>query len=227
MPDADMRATRTETRPPRPGEGTGVSVGTSVRRTLVVIALGLSFAAGNTFIAYLTMGYEFIPVGTGVLFGLVFALALRHLHRAWWLAVLSIVPSLMVLVLGSVDYAPDLTLEYRGIHERVTITADSAAGTTGGRHQYTLVGPGGELAEKMVWTGSSSEYAVGDRIEILRDPEGVVPIKDATRVDSVMMLDWVVWGLGAWIVMALVAGRRGHVRRRKGRQPVLDRFDLD
>ncbi|MFM9499943.1 AAA family ATPase [Streptomyces galilaeus] len=47
---------------------------------------------------------------------LVFVIVLRLLHRAWWLAVLSVVPALFILV-GSVQYAPEAALDRRGVRE--------------------------------------------------------------------------------------------------------------
>ncbi|MFI1015984.1 hypothetical protein [Streptomyces sp. NPDC020965] len=134
----------------------------------------------------------FIAVMASVIFGLVIAVALRALHRAWWLAALSLVPSLMVMF-GAGDYTPELALEQRGVREQVTITADSAAGTDNKCHAYTLRGDQGILKEKTVWRGGGSPYEVGDRIEILRDPEGIPPLWDRSDVDSAEKLDWLIW----------------------------------
>ncbi|MFE3095063.1 hypothetical protein ACFXG1_14665 [Streptomyces sp. NPDC059248] len=212
-----------------PGHGLptqGVPVRTSVRRTLLVVAIGLGAAAANTLIAYLAMGItDFIAIMASVIFGLVVAVALRFLHRAWWLAALSLLPSLMVMF-GAGDYTPHLALEQRGVREQVVITADSAAGTESNRHAYTLRGEHGVLAEKLVWRGGGSPYRVGDRIEILRDPEGIAPLWDRADVDSAEKMDWLLWGTATWTAMALLAGYRGHIRRKKNKQSLLDRFDI-
>ncbi|MFE0425521.1 hypothetical protein ACFW15_24545, partial [Streptomyces sp. NPDC058953] len=113
-----------------------------------------------------------------------------------------------------------------GVREQVVITADSAAGTESNRHAYTLRGEHGVLAEKLVWRGGGSPYRVGDRIEILRDPEGIAPLWDRADVDSAEKMDWLLWGTATWTAMALLAGYRGHIRRKKNKQSLLDRFDI-
>ncbi|WP_329026858.1 hypothetical protein [Streptomyces sp. NBC_00690] len=198
----------------------------SLRRTLLLVVIAWAFAGTNTLIAYASLGTtDAIPIFTGVLFGIAFVVALRIVHEAWWLAALSLAPALMVLV-GSGDYAPYSALEVRGVHEQVTITADSAAGTTSNRHEFTLVGEDGELKEKLLYRGQSPDYAVGDRIEVVYDPEGAAPLKDASKVDSAGRLTMLVWGTSGWTAMALLAGWRGHVNRRNNREPLLERIGL-
>ncbi|MCX5357259.1 hypothetical protein OG864_00460 [Streptomyces sp. NBC_00124] len=199
------------------GQRTGRSAGASVLATLWVLLVAWGIAAGNTALAYVTLGMDFIPIAAGVLGCLVFVIVLRLLHRAWWLAVLSVVPALFILV-GSVQYAPEAALDRRGVRETVTITADSAAGTASKNHRFTLVGPGGELDETLEYRGSNPGYRVGDRIEILRDPEGAVPLEDAVDVDPEGRLGGLVTGVAAWTGMTLLAGWRGHVRRRENRR---------
>ncbi|MGW7465085.1 hypothetical protein ACWGJT_10325 [Streptomyces xantholiticus] len=205
------------------GQHTGRSAGASVLATFWVLLLSWAIAAGNTGLAYVTVGMDFIPISAGVVLCLVFVIALRLLHDAWWIAVLSTVPALFVLV-GSVQYAPEAALDRRGVRETVTITADSAEGTTSENHQFTLAGPNGELDETLEYRGTNPGYEVGDRIEILRDPEGTVPLEDAADVDPEARLDGLVMGVAAWTGMTLLAGRRGHVLRRRGKhEPLLER----
>lgn len=61
-------------------------------------------------------------------------------------------------------------------------------------------------------------YRVGDRIEILRDLEGAVPLEDAVDVDPEGRLGGLVAGVAAWTGMTLLAGWRGHVHRRENRR---------
>ncbi|MCX4907959.1 hypothetical protein [Streptomyces sp. NBC_00878] len=198
-----------------------VSRGVSVLATLAVVLLGWAIAAANTGIAYVALGMDFIPIMTGVVLCLVFLIALALLHRAWWLAVLSVGPALFVLV-GSVQYAPEAALDRRGVHETVVITKDSADTTGGKDHRYTLLGKDGELDETLEYRGSHPDYRVGDRIEVAYDPEGVVPLEDAAEVDPDGRLGGLVMGVVGWTGMALLAGWRGHVRRRKNRHSLLD-----
>ncbi|MEU5402298.1 hypothetical protein ABZ348_23720 [Streptomyces sp. NPDC005963] len=198
----------------------------SLRNTLFMVGLAWAFIGANSLIAYLALGTtDFIPIFTGVLFGVAFAVALRILHEAWWLAALSVVPALMVLI-GSVGHAPSSALERRGIHEQVTITADSAAGTTSKRHEFTLLGSDGELREKLLYRGQSPDYAVGDRIEVVYDPEGVAPLQDASKVDAEGRLTMLLWGGYIWTGMVLLAGWRGHANRRSNREPLLERLGV-
>lgn len=81
--------------------------------TLAVAALGWIVAAANTGISYLASGLEAIPIATGLLGCFVIAIVLRFLHCAWWLAFLSFLPALFVLV-GSVEYPTEAALGSRG-----------------------------------------------------------------------------------------------------------------
>ncbi|SDM23615.1 hypothetical protein SAMN04489726_0516 [Allokutzneria albata] len=179
---------------------------------LSVLVFGWVIAAGNTGIACAAVGNDVIPIITGTLLCLVFMIALRVLHRAWWLAVLSALPGLLILV-GSVQHAPEAALASRGIRENVVITAVSAVSTN---HRFTLAGANGELAQTLEYRGSDPDYRVGDRIEVIRDPEGVVPLEDAAKVDPRGRLNGLVMGVVGWSVLTVLAGWRGHVRRRKG-----------
>ncbi|MCP3804728.1 hypothetical protein NLX83_36230 [Allokutzneria sp. A3M-2-11 16] len=187
----------------------------SVLAALTVMVFGWVIAAGNTGLAYATVGNDVIPIIIGTALCLVFVIALRVLHRAWWLAALSVLPGLLILV-GSVQHAPEAVLADRGIRESVVITADSAGSTASTHHRYTLLGKGGKLAETLEYRGSGSSYRVGDRIEVIRDPDGVVPLEDAANVDPRGRLKGLVIGVVGWTVITVLAGWRGHVRRRKG-----------
>ncbi|MEU6374227.1 hypothetical protein [Streptomyces sp. NPDC046909] len=199
------------------GKGaTAVAPWTSARRTLALILFGWAAAAGTTGIAYLTLGSEWIPISTGVLLCFVFAILMILLHRAWWLGVLSAVPSLFVLV-GAVQYAPEAALEERGVRESVVIVADSAAETGGNNHRFTLRrADGSELKEKLAYDGDTWAPKVGRRLDVLVDPDGEVPMEQADDVDAAGRLGGLVAGVVIWTLMALLAGRRGHVRRRRG-----------
>ncbi|MFE9537205.1 hypothetical protein [Streptomyces sp. NPDC006691] len=202
----------------------GVDKGLYFLFTLAVVGLGWVIAAVNTGIAYVALGTEVIPIVTGFIGCLVFVIALRFLHHAWWLAFLSVVPAVFVLV-GSVEYAPGAALESRGVHEKVRISADSAAADGGSSHRFTLIGPSGELKETLDYDGGHPKWSVGDRIEIVRDPEGVVPMEASSDVDASGQLGALVMGVAGWTGIALLAGRRGFVRRRAGRHPAFEDID--
>lgn len=181
----------------------------SARRTVAVIGFGWAGAAGTTLVAYLALGLEAVPISVGVVVCLAFALALILLHRAWWLGVLSAVPSLFILV-GAVQYAPEAALERRGVRESVVVVADTATGFTLERLDGT------ELKEKYDYNGDLGAPEVGDRFDIIRDPEGEVPLAEADDVDSSGRMGGLITGVVAWTLMAALAGRRGHLRRRRG-----------
>ncbi|MBC9714883.1 hypothetical protein H9Y04_20250 [Streptomyces sp. TRM66268-LWL] len=199
--------------------GAGVSAWKSARRTLGLIAFGWAAAVGNTLLAYLTSGTDAIPIIVGVVLCFVFVMLLVFLHRAWWLGVLALVPALFVLV-GSVQYPPEGALDLRGVREPVVVVADSAAGTSSNNHQLTLKNTetGRELAEKLTYRGQAGAPEVGERLDIIRDPDGRVPMEEADSVDASEELRNLVGGAAVWTLMALLAGRRGHVRRRRGRE---------
>lgn len=189
----------------------------SVRRTVAVVFLGWATAAGTAGLAYLTLGSEWVPITVGVVLCLAFAVALILLHQALWLTVLSAVPALFVLV-GAVQYAPEAALELRGVRERVVIVADSAAGTSSDNHRFTLRTPDGdELEEKLVYNGDAWAPKVGDQLDVMRDPEGAVPMEQADEVDAAGRLEGLIAGTVGWTLIAVLAGWRGHVRRRRGR----------
>ncbi|MFF7788463.1 hypothetical protein [Streptomyces sp. NPDC007991] len=195
----------------------------SARRTAGLVAFGWASAAATTGIAYLTLGSEWIPISVGFLLCFTFAVLLLLLHRALWLTVLSAVPALFVLV-GSVQYAPEAALEQRGVREHVVIVADTAAGTSRSNHRFTLRGADGtELAEKLEFNGDAWPPKVGDRLDVISDPEGAVPMEQADEVDAGNRLGSLVGGTVTWTVMAVLAGWRGHVRRRRGRDSPADR----
>ncbi|CAM5594173.1 hypothetical protein [Streptomyces coeruleorubidus] len=195
--------------------GRAVDPWKSVRRTAGLVAFGWASAAGTTGLAYLTLGLEVVPIAVGVLLCLTFAVLMLLLHRAVWLTVLSAVPALFVLV-GSVQYAPEAALEQRGVRESVVIVADTAAGTSSNNHRFTLRGTDGkELEEKLGFDGDAWAPEVGDRLDVIRDPEGAVPMEQADDVDAAGRLGGLIGGTVAWTLMAVLAGWRGHVRRRR------------
>ncbi|MFI0818211.1 hypothetical protein ACH4TX_16250 [Streptomyces sp. NPDC021098] len=196
--------------------GQAVSPWTSARRTVALVVYAWAAAAGTTCAAYLAVGTEAVPIAVGVLLCLAFAVLLALLHRAFWLAVLSVAPSLFVLV-GAVQYAPEAALERRGVRESVVIVADSAAGTSSDKHRFTLRGTDGkELEEKLGYDGDAWVPKVGERLDVLRDPEGELPMEQADDVDATGRLGSLIAGTVTWNLMAVLAGRRGHVRRRRG-----------
>ncbi|MDT9690568.1 hypothetical protein Q5762_19915 [Streptomyces sp. P9(2023)] len=177
-----------------------------------------AIAAANTCIAYVTFGSNWIPIMIGVLLCFAFTVLLILLHRAWWLALLSTMPSLFVLV-GSVQYAPEGALDRLGVRESVVVAADSAAGTSSKNHRLTLRGmDGNELEEKLTYRGRSGAPEVGDRLDIVRDPDGKVPMAQADTVDASGEFGTLVGGTVMWTLMAILAGRRGHVLRRRGHE---------
>jgi hypothetical protein len=178
------------------------------------VLLGLTFALVNTAIAYLTLGVtQVVPIAVGLVLCLAFAVAVRLLHRATWLSILSLLPALFVLV-GSVQLAPEAALERRGVRQDVVIVDEHTAGN---RHEYTLRGAGGPLAEPLVYAGSNPDYQVGDRLTVLTDPAGVVELADAETVSPATQVAALVMGVFGWTVITLLAGWRGHARRRRGR----------
>ncbi|WP_329331395.1 hypothetical protein OG866_01325 [Streptomyces sp. NBC_00663] len=199
-----------------------VNRGTYFLFTLIVVGIGWAIAAVNTGISYLALGMDVIPIITGFVGCLVFVILMRFLHHAWWLAALSVLPAVFVLV-GSVQYAPEAALDHRGVREKVRITADSAAADGGSNHRFTLTGPSGdELKETLDYDGSDPDWEVGDRLTVVSDPEGVVPVEAASDVDPDNRLATLAMGVAGWTGLALLAGRRGFVRRRAGRQPAFD-----
>ncbi|MDQ1015298.1 hypothetical protein [Streptomyces afghaniensis] len=212
------------TTPPSGTDGSAVAPWKSARRTAGLAVFGWASAAATTGVAYLTLGSEVVPIVVGFLLCFVFAVLLLLLHRAVWLAVLSAVPSLFVLV-GSVQYAPEAALEQRGVREHVVLVADTAAGTSNNNHRFTLRGSDGkELEEKLEFNGDAWAPKVGDRLDVMRDPEGAVPMEQADEVDATGRLGGLVGGTVTWTLMAVLAGWRGHVRRRRGRDSPADQL---
>ncbi|MFF3869556.1 hypothetical protein [Micromonospora sp. NPDC001898] len=181
---------------------------------MLVVLLGPAVVGLSTAVAYATVGWpKAVPIVIGLALCVVFASVVGVLHRAAWLAFLAMVPGLFVLV-GSVQLAPEAVLEARGVRQQVTIVNVEVAGK---RHAFTLRGEDGPLDEPMIYRGSNPGYRTGDSLVVLTDPDGVVPLRAADRVDSHGRLVALVSGAAGWIVIALLAGWRGHVRRRKGR----------
>ncbi|KOV32091.1 hypothetical protein AB0420_30260 [Streptomyces caelestis] len=188
----------------------------SFRRTVGVVLFGWAAAAVTAGASYLALRWVWVPIAVGVPLCLAFAVFLMLLHRAGWIALLSFVPGLFILV-GAVQYAPEAALEVRGVRESVVIVADSVDETGGDNHRFTLrTADGEELAERFTYNGSGAPR-VGDRFDVLRDPEGVAPMERADEVDAAGRLNGLIGGLVAWTLMAVLAGRRGHVRRRCGK----------
>lgn len=183
--------------------------------TAVVAGLGLAVIAVNTLVGYLTVGLsQAVPICLGLVGCFAFTVALRLLHRAWWLAVLSVVPALFVLV-GSVQLAPEAVLQERGVAQQVTITDVQ---TSGKRHEFALRSDSGPLDEPLVYQGSAPDYRVGQQLTVLTDPRRQVELADAEDVDAAGKRAMLVFGAAGWTLFALLAGWRGHVRRARGRQ---------
>ncbi|MFI9729841.1 hypothetical protein ACIRG8_24600 [Streptomyces sp. NPDC102359] len=208
------------------GSGAGTQDGTaghavdpwrSVRRAAWVALCGWVAALVTACVSYLALRWVAVPIVVGLVLCLTFGGLLIWLHRAGWIALLSLAPGLMVLV-GAVQYAPELALEVRGVRESVVIVADSADGTGGSNHRLTLrTEDGRELAERMTYKGDRAPRP-GQRLEVIRDPEGVVPMERADQVDAAGRLHGAFAGLVTWTLMAALAGWRGHVRRRQGKE---------
>ncbi|MGC4895577.1 hypothetical protein [Micromonospora sp. DT31] len=186
----------------------------SVAATAALAGLGLAVIAVSTAVGYLTVGLPIaVPIGVSLVGCFVFTVALRLLHRGWWLALLSVVPTLFVLV-GTVQLAPESVLQRRGVAQQVTIAEVQTAGK---RHEFVLQSDTGRLDEPLVYRGSSPGYRVGQRLTVLVDPQGKVELADAQNVDAAGKQGMLVLGAAGWTVFALVAGWRGHVNRARGR----------
>ncbi|MER6999808.1 hypothetical protein [Streptomyces sp. NPDC000410] len=215
---------RTKIRPLSQMGGYAVDPRQSVWRTVALVALGWGVAAGTTGVAYLSLGMEVIPIMVGVVLCFAFVMFLGLLHRAVWLAFLAFGPALFVLV-GAVQYAPESTLEQRGIRESVVIVADTAEAESTDNHKFTLRrADGSEVEEKLGYDGDAWAPEVGDKLDIIRDPEGEIPMDQADSVDAGGRMEGLIGGTVAWTLMALLAGRRGHIRRRKGLDSTLAQF---
>ncbi|MFI8202305.1 hypothetical protein [Streptomyces sp. NPDC085937] len=191
-----------------------------MRRTLWVALYGWVAALVTACVSYLALRWVAAPIVVGGVLCLAFGGLLIWLHRAGWIALLSLAPGLMVLV-GAVQYAPEMALELRGVRESVVIVADSADGTGGDSHRLTLrTEDGRELSERMTYKGDRAPRP-GQRFEVIRDPDGVVPMEWAGQVDAAGRLHGAFAGLVTWTLMAALAGWRGHVRRRQGKESSL------
>ncbi|MFC8423204.1 hypothetical protein ACFUN7_20425 [Streptomyces sp. NPDC057236] len=211
-----FRIRRSSIRPLSAMGGYAVDPWRSFRRTVGVVLFGWAAAAVTAGASYLALRWVWVPIAVGVVLCLAFVVLLLLLHRAGWIALLSFVPGLFILV-GAVQYAPEAALEVRGVREGVVIVADSVDETGGDNHRFTLrTADGEELEERLTYNGSGAPR-VGERLDVLRDPEGVVPMEQADEVDAAGRLNGLVVGLVAWTLMAVLAGRRGHVRRRRGK----------
>ncbi|MFE8951223.1 MULTISPECIES: hypothetical protein [Streptomyces] len=191
-----------------------------MRRTVWVTLYGWAAALVVAGVSYLALRWVAVPIAVGVLLFLVFAGLLAWLHRAGWIALLSLAPGLFVLV-GAVQYAPELALEVRGVQESVVVVADSAAETGGKNHRYTLRAEDGRVLDERLSYNGSGGPRVGDAFDVVLDPEGVAPMERADQVDPAGRLGGAVAGLVVWTLMTPVAGWRGHVRRRQGKESSL------
>ncbi|MFG2512902.1 hypothetical protein [Streptomyces sp. NPDC048584] len=211
-----FRIRRSTIRPLSAMGGYAVDPWKSLRRTLGVAGFGWLTALVTAYVSYLALRWVWVPIAVGVVLGLAFVVLLILLHRAAWIGLLSVVPALFILV-GAVQYAPEAALEARGVREGVVVVADSATGKDGKNHRLTLrTADGEELEERFTYNGSGAPR-VGERLDVIRDPEGVVPMEQAGEVDAAGRLGGLVAGLVAWTLLAVLAGWRGHVRRRRGK----------
>ncbi|WP_395359210.1 hypothetical protein ACHGLA_03830 [Streptomyces sp. YH02] len=187
---------------------------TAVGRTLALVLYVWGTAAVVSGVSFLVPSVEGVAIAAGVVLCVVFGVLLHALHRGIWLVLLAAAPALFVLV-GAVQYAPELALERYGIREDVVVVADSAAGTDSKNHELTLrASDGQELAERFVYRGSGAPE-VGERLVVVRDSRGKVPMEQADEIDAAGRLEGLVGGLVAWTVLVLLAGWRGHVSRRR------------
>ncbi|MFI2504788.1 hypothetical protein [Streptomyces sp. NPDC018972] len=208
---------RSSIRPLSSMGGYAVDPWRSVRRTVGVALSGWAAAAATAGVSYLSLRWVAVPIIVGTAMCVGFVVLLWILHRAAWIGVLSLVPGAFILF-GAVQYAPEAALELRGVRESVVIVADSVDETGGDNHRFTLrTADGEELEERLTYNGDAWAPEVGDRFDVVRDPEGVVPMEQADDVDPAGRLDGLIGGLVAWTLMAVLAGRRGHVRRRRGK----------
>ncbi len=197
-------------------DGRAVAPWRSVRRTAAVVLYGWAAAAAVAGASYVALRWDWVPIAVGVVLCLAFAVFVGLLHRAGWIALLSFLPGLFILV-GAVQYAPEAALEARGVREGVVVVADSATGKDGKNHRLTLrTADGEELEEKLAYNGSGAPR-VGERLDVIRDPEGVVPMERADEVDAAGRLGGLIAGLVGWTLLAFLAGWRGHVRRLRGK----------
>ena len=204
---------RTEfTPPPKP-----------IRTTVATIAVALGAGAaalGNVALSQATPGLAVMPIMIGVIVCLGVAIAVAMLHGGTWLMLLSFAPSALVLV-GTVQLPPERALSDRGNAVEVEIVDETGQGTS---HEYALDDGSGELPEHLEYRGNGSPYEVGDRLTVLVDPDGQVPLEDAERVDPDGKLRMIIMGVVGWASVIALAGWRGHVRRRR-RKPVRETPD--
>ncbi|MCX4986478.1 hypothetical protein [Streptomyces sp. NBC_00572] len=187
---------------------------TGVGRTVALVLYVWAAAAVVSGVSFLVPSAEWVAISAGVVLCLLFGGLLHLLHRGIWLVLLAAVPALFVLV-GAVQYAPELALERYGVRDSVVVAADSAAGTGSKNHELTLRGSDGrELAEKLGYRGNGAPD-VGERLDIVRDARGKVPMEQADQVDAAGRLEELIGGLVVWTLLVLMAGWRGHVARRR------------
>ncbi|MFD7965167.1 hypothetical protein ACFV5J_30695 [Streptomyces zaomyceticus] len=187
---------------------------TAVYRTAALVLYVWAAAAVVCGVSFLLPSAEWVAISAGVLLCVLFGILLHALHRGVWLVLLAAVPALFVLV-GAVQYAPELALERYGVRDRVVVVADSAAATGGKNHELTLRGSDGrELEERLVYRGSGAPR-VGARLDVVRDSRGKVPMERADQVDAAGRRGQLIGGLAVWTVLVLLAGWRGHVSRRR------------
>ncbi|MGW8763428.1 hypothetical protein ACWGN5_13105 [Streptomyces sp. NPDC055815] len=165
-------------------------------------------------VSYALPRADWVAIGLGVVLFLVFGILLHLVHRGVWLVLLAALPALFVLV-GAVQYPPELALERYGVRESVVVTADSAASTGGKNHRLTLRRTDGHvLPEQLVYRGVDAPK-VGDRFDVVRDARGELPMERAEEVDAAGRRDGLVGGTVVLTALVFLAGRRGHVSRRR------------
>ena len=185
-----------------------------IRTTVATVAVALGAAAaalGNVALSQATPGLDIMPIMIGAIICLGVATAVAVLHGGRWLMLLSFAPSVLVLV-GTVQLPPERALSDRGNAVEVEIVDESSQGAS---HEYVLDDGSGELPEHLEYRGSGTPYEVGDRLTVLVDPDGQVPLEDAEQVDPDGKLRMIIMGVVGWVVVIALAGWRGHVRRHR------------
>ncbi|SEB71363.1 hypothetical protein [Streptomyces sp. TLI_105] len=148
------------TAPPTRVRPSAMPVAGLLRTAALTLCLWAS-AGAVTAVSYLLPSADWIAIGLGVVLFLLFGILLHVVHRGVWLVLLAALPALLVLV-GAVQYPPELALERYGVRESVVVTDDSAASTGGKNHRLTLRRADGQvLAERLVYRGTGAPK-VGD-----------------------------------------------------------------
>ncbi|MFF8376033.1 hypothetical protein ACF07V_07890 [Streptomyces sp. NPDC015661] len=188
--------------------------GAALLRTAALTLYLWASAGAVAVVSSLLPRADWVAIGLGVVLFLLFGILLHLVHRGVWSVLLAAVPALFVLV-GAVQYAPELALERYGVRESVVVTADSAAPAGGKNHRLTLRRADGHvLDERLVYRGVDAPR-VGDRFDVVRDSRGELPMERADEVDAAGRRDGLVGGSAVLTVLVFLAGWRGHVSRRR------------